>query len=232
VETNVMGTLNVVQAARECEVQKVVHTSTSETYGTATYVPIDENHPLQSQSPYSASKTGADQMAYSYYCSFGVPVCILRPFNTYGPRQSARAIIPTLITQIAAGKKEILLGNLAPTRDFNFVRDTVRGLILLATCDKAIGEVVNIGSNSEISIDDLALKIKKIMNSNAEIRTEDIRKRPEDSEVQRLWCDNTKIKGLVNYCPRYSLEQGLETTVRWFEKNAALAKYKMNIYNV
>jgi NAD dependent epimerase/dehydratase len=230
VETNVTGTLNICQAGLENGCERVIHTSSSEVYGTARYVPIDEAHPLQPQSPYSASKIGADAIAMSFYYSYGLPLIIARPFNTYGPRQSARAIIPTIITQIAAGKKEIKTGSLSPTRDFNYVIDIVKGMILLAGCDSAVGETVNVGSNSEISIKDLTLSIKKLMNSDAVIRPEEERLRPVNSEVEQLRCDNTKIKNLVNYQPGCTLEKGLDETIAWFRKN--LAKYKVNIYNV
>lgn len=230
IETNVKGTLNVCQAALENRCSRIIHTSTSEVYGTAQYVPIDENHPLQPQSPYSASKIGADAIAMSFYYSYKLPLIIARPFNTYGPRQSARAIIPTLITQIASGKKEIQLGNLTPTRDFNFVKDTVLGLIALAECDKAIGQTINIGSGTEISISDLADTIKKMMRSDAGAITDDCRVRPDTSEIQRLCCDNSKIIRLTGFKPRYSLEQGLDITIEWIKKH--LAKYKPNIYNV
>lgn len=230
VETNVNGTLNICQAGLENGCERVIHTSSSEVYGTAQYVPIDEAHPLRPQSPYSASKIGADAIAMSFYYSYDLPLIIVRPFNTYGPRQSARAIIPTIITQIAAGKKEIKTGSLTPTRDFSYVKDIVKGMILLAGCDSAVGEIVNIGSNSEISIKDLTLSIKKRMNSDAVIRTEKERLRPANSEVKHLRCDNTKIKNLVNYQPGYTLEKGLDETIAWFRKN--LAKYKVNIYNV
>lgn len=230
VGTNVNGTLNICQAGLENGCERVIHTSSSEVYGTAQYVPIDETHPLQAQSPYSASKIGADAAAMSFYHSFDLPLIIARPFNTYGPRQSARAIIPTIITRIAAGKKEIKIGSLSPTRDFNYVKDIVKGMILLAGCDSAVGEVVNIGSNSEISIKELTLSIKKLMNSDTPIQTEEKRLRPAKSEVEQLRCDNTKIKNLVNYQPGYTLEKGLNETIAWFRKN--LAKYKVNIYNV
>lgn len=230
VDTNIKGTLNICQAAVDNGCERVIHTSTSEVYGTAIYVPIDEKHPLQPQSPYSASKIGADMMAMSFYNSFDLPLIIARPFNTYGPRQSARAIIPTLISQVAAGKKEVKLGNLTPTRDFNYVRDTVRGFFLLAECDKAVGEVVNIGSNTEISIKDLAELIKKIMAKEVKFVSETTRLRPGKSEVERLLCDDTKIKELVSYTPEYSLEQGLTETVNWIKNN--LQKFKVDIYNV
>ncbi|MCK4766192.1 MAG: NAD-dependent 4,6-dehydratase LegB [Candidatus Aminicenantes bacterium] len=230
VDTNIKGTLNICQAALDNGCARVVHTSTSEVYGTALYVPIDEKHPLQPQSPYSASKIGADAMAKSFYNSFDLPLIIARPFNTYGPRQSARAIIPTLITQIAAGKKEIKLGNLTPTRDFNYAKDTARGFALLAECDEAVGEVVNIGSGSEISIKDLCELIKKVMGADVEFSSDKERLRPGKSEVERLLCDNSKIKELVSYKPEYSLEEGLTETSLWIKKN--LEKYKVDIYNV
>ncbi len=230
IDTNIKGALNVCQGALENECLRVIQTSTSEVYGTARHVPIDENHPLQPQSPYSASKIGADSIAKSFFHSFQLPVIIARPFNTYGPRQSARAIIPTLITQMAAGQKEIKVGNLSPTRDFNFVADTVQGFIQLAQCGEAVGKVVNIGSNREISINDLIQMLKKLTKSDAVIRQEKNRLRPDESEVQRLLCDNTLIKSLTGYEPAYSLEKGLLETIGWIEKN--LAKYKVNLYNV
>ena len=230
VETNIDGTLNICQAAMDNGCERVIHTSTSEVYGTARRVPIDEKHPLQPQSPYSASKIGADAMAMSFHNSFELPLVIARPFNTYGPRQSARAVIPTLIVQVAAGRKEIKLGNLTPTRDFNFVKDTVRGFVMLAECDRAVGEVVNIGSNSEISIKDLAGLIRKIMARDVRFISEENRLRPVKSEVERLVCDNRKIKKLVSYSPEYSLEEGLKETARWIADN--LEKYKAGIYNV
>lgn len=230
VDTNINGTLNICQAAIDNGCERVVHTSTSEVYGTARYVPIDEKHPMQPQSPYSASKIGADAMAMSFHNSFDLPLIIARPFNTYGPRQSARAIIPTLIAQAAAGRKEIKLGNLAPTRDFNYVKDTVRGFCLLAECDQAVGEVVNIGSNTEISIRDLTELIKKIMTKEVTFVSEDARLRPGKSEVERLVCDNAKIKELVSYSPEYSLEKGLRETAEWITDN--LHTFKVDIYNV
>lgn len=232
IETNVKGTLNICQAALENKCKRVIHTSTSEVYGTALYVPIDEKHPLQGQSPYSASKIGADAIAMSFYNSFNLPLTIVRPFNTYGPRQSARAIIPTIISQIAKGEKKIKVGDLTPTRDFNYVKDTCKGFIELALTDKSIGEVVNIGSNSEISVEDLFNKIKYFMNANVEFVQEGIRKRPEKSEVFRLWCDNTKIKNLTGYQPDYNLDEGLKETINWFTNSNNLAKYKTDIYNV
>ncbi|MCP4148482.1 MAG: SDR family NAD(P)-dependent oxidoreductase [bacterium] len=229
IDTNVKGTLNICRAALNNKCQRIVHTSTSEVYGSALYTPIDEKHPLQPQSPYSASKIGADAIAMSFYYSFDLPLTIARPFNTYGPRQSARAIIPTLISQIAAGKKEIKLGNLSPTRDFNYVKDAASGLIGIAQNEECGGEVVNIGSNTEISIKDLAALIKKVMNSDASILQEEVRLRPGKSEVQRLRCDSAKIRRLLDYRPRFSLEKGLKETVDWIKKN--LEKYKINIYN-
>jgi NAD dependent epimerase/dehydratase len=232
VDTNITGTLNIVQAALENNVSRVLHTSTSEVYGTAQYVPIDEKHPLQPQSPYSASKIGADNMAMSFYNSFELPVTIARPFNTYGPRQSARAVIPTIITQIANGVKEIKLGDVSPTRDFNYVEDTCRGFIALAKSDKTIGETVNIGSNFEISVKDTLNIIKDIMQSDVTFITDEQRIRPENSEVHRLWCDNTKIKELTGFEPIFDINSGLSKTVEWFIQKDNLAKYKSDIYNV
>lgn len=232
VDTNINGTLNIVQAALENNVSRVIHTSTSEVYGTAQYVPIDEKHPLQPQSPYSASKIGADNMAMSFYNSFELPVTIARPFNTYGPRQSARAVIPTIITQIANGAKEIKLGDVSPTRDFNYVEDTCRGFIALAKSDKTIGETINIGSNFEISVKDTLETIKDIMQSDVTFITDEQRIRPENSEVHRLWCDNTKIKQLTGFEPIYDIKSGLTKTVEWFIQKENLAKYKSDIYNV
>lgn len=232
VDVNVRGTLNICQAARENSVARVLHTSTSEVYGTAQYVPINEDHPLQPQSPYSASKIGADAIAMSFFHAFGLPVTVARPFNTYGPRQSARAVIPTIITQIAAGKKQIAMGDLSPTRDFNFVRDTCRGLMLLAECEAAAGKTVNIGSNSEISIGDLLAMIKSMMGADVEIVNDSQRTRPEGSEVQRLRCDNSLIASLTGYKPQHSLEAGLRETVNWIRDPANLSKYKHDIYNV
>jgi len=232
IDTNTKGTLNICQAARENNVKKIIVTSTSEVYGTAQYVPIDEKHPKQPQSPYSASKIGADMVAMSFYNAFELPVVIARPFNTYGPRQSARAIIPTIITQIANGKKEIKLGDLSPTRDFNFVKDTCRGFIELANCDAAIGEEVNISSNNEISIRKTLELIAKIMNADVKFDEDTQRIRPKKSEVFRLWGDNTKIKKLTGYVPQYSIEQGLTETIEWFLNSENLRKYKSDIYNV
>ncbi|MCP4219325.1 MAG: NAD-dependent epimerase/dehydratase family protein [bacterium] len=231
VETNLKGALNVCQASLEHKVQRVIQMSTSEVYGTAMYIPIDEKHPMQPQSPYSASKIGADSMALSFYHTFDLPIVIARAFNTYGPRQSARAVIPTLIMQMAAGQNEIKLGNLSPTRDFNYVNDTVNGLLLLAQCDKAIGETVNIGSNTEISIKDLAELIKKIMGAeNTRIIQDEARFRPGKSEVFQLKCDNSKLKTLTGFESQYSLEKGLKETADWLKKN--LEKFKINLYNV
>jgi len=232
VDTNVKGTLNICQAARENQCQRVIHTSTSEVYGTAQYVPIDENHPLQPQSPYSASKIGADHMAMSFHLAFGLPVTIARPFNTYGPRQSARAVIPTIIGQIAEGKKQIKLGDLSPTRDFNYVLDTCRGFVLLAESDQAVGNVVNIGSGTEISVKDTLELIKHLMNSDVEFIVDADRIRPKDSEVFRLCCDNSRIKGLTGFKPEYSLEKGLKQTIDWFCDPEHLSLYKTDIYNV
>jgi len=232
VDTNVKGTLNICQAARDCGVKRILVTSTSEVYGTARYVPIDEKHPLQPQSPYSASKIGADAIAMSFCNAFKLPITIVRPFNTYGPRQSARAVIPTIISQIAGGMKEIKLGDLSPTRDFNYVEDTCRGFIELAKCDKAIGETVNIGSNFEISIKDTLDLIKNIMHSDVCFLIDEQRIRPENSEVFRLWCDNSKIRELTGFEPKYSIREGLEKTVEWFTKPENLAKYKPGLYNV
>lgn len=232
VDTNVTGTLNICQAAKDNGCEKVIHTSTSEVYGTALYVPIDEKHPLQPQSPYSASKIGADNMAMSFYNAFDLPVLIARPFNTYGPRQSARAVIPTIISQIADGASEIMVGDLSPTRDFNFVKDTCQGFIELAKSDKAIGEVVNIGSNFEISIQDTFELIKKIMGSTVDFVVDPQRIRPGKSEVQRLWCDNQKLMQLTGFKPSYSIESGLAETIKWFTKKENLKYYKSTIYNV
>jgi NAD dependent epimerase/dehydratase len=232
VDTNVKGTLNICQAALENGVERVIHTSTSEVYGTAQYVPIDEKHPLQAQSPYSASKIGADAMAMSFYNAFELPLTTVRPFNTYGPRQSNRAVIPTIISQIANGMAQIKLGDVSPTRDFNYVADTCRGFLELARCDKAIGEVVNIGSNFEISVGDTLDIIKEIMGSNVEFLTDEERLRPEKSEVFRLWCDNTKINSLTGFKPEFSIREGLQATIDWFTKADNLSRYKANIYNV
>lgn len=232
VDTNIKGTLNICQAAKENGVRRVLVTSTSEVYGTAQYVPIDEKHPKQPQSPYSATKIGADAIAMSFYNAFELSVVLVRPFNTYGPRQSARAIIPTIITQIANGKKEIKLGDLTPTRDFNFVRDTCKGFIELAKCDAAIGEEVNVCSNYEISMRDTLNTIAKLMKSDVKFIEDQTRIRPKNSEVFRLWGDNSKIKALTGFEPSYSLEDGLQETIDWFLNADNLNKYKADIYNV
>lgn len=236
VDTNIKGTLNVLQAARELGLEKVVHTSTSEVYGTAQYVPIDEDHPLQGQSPYSATKIGADQLALSFYRSFNTPVSIIRPFNTYGPRQSARAVIPTIITQIANGKRDIKLGALSPTRDFNYVMDTVAGFISIAKSDASIGEVINIGSNYEISVQDTAELIAKVMDAKINFLTDEVRLRPEKSEVERLWASNEKASRLLGWKPLYAnrdgLERGLRQTVEWFTDPSNLKQYKSDTYNI
>jgi NAD dependent epimerase/dehydratase len=235
VDTNIKGTLNVLQAARDYGA-KVVHTSTSEVYGTATYVPIDEDHPLQGQSPYSATKIGADQLALSFYRSFDMPVAVIRPFNTYGPRQSARAVIPTIITQLANGKKQIKLGALSPTRDFNFVKDTVAGFIAMMNSDNVVGEVVNIGSNFEVSIGDTAKTIAELMNVSVEILSDEERLRPEKSEVERLWASNTKAKELLEWEPSYGglegFKRGLSETIAWFTNTENLKGYKADVYNI
>jgi dTDP-glucose 4,6-dehydratase len=236
VDTNVKGTLNVLQAARELGVRKVVHTSTSEVYGTARFVPITEEHPLQGQSPYSATKIAADQLAYSFYASFELPVVIARPFNTYGPRQSARAVIPTIITQIAHGQRQIKLGAVSPTRDFNYVADTVAGFIAALESDRGIGEVINLGSNFEISIGDTAHAIAEAMGTSIEIITDEQRLRPKKSEVERLWASNTKAQELLGWQPKYGSREGfmrgLTETIAWFGEPANLLAYKADIYNV
>ncbi|MEI7612365.1 MAG: NAD-dependent 4,6-dehydratase LegB [Betaproteobacteria bacterium] len=234
VDTNIKGTLNVLQAARELGVKRVVHTSTSEVYGTARFVPITEEHPLQGQSPYSATKIAADQLAYSFYASFGLPVVIARPFNTYGPRQSARAVIPTIITQIASGQRQIKLGSISPTRDFNFVQDTVAGFIAALNSDQGLGEVINFGSNFEISIGDTVQLIAEAMNAEVEIITDEVRLRPENSEVERLWADNGKAKRLFGWTPAYGgregFKRGLSNTAEWFSNPVNLASYKSDCY--
>ena len=232
VDTNIKGTLNICQASKENGNIRVIHTSTSEVYGTAQYVPIDEKHPLQPQSPYSATKIAADAMAMSFYNAFELPVTIARPFNTYGPRQSARAVIPTIITQIANGTNEIRLGDLTPTRDFNYVEDTCRGFIALAEEDKTIGQTINIGSNFEISIGDTLNIIKELMASNVKFITDEQRVRPKKSEVLRLWCDNTKIEKLTGFKPQVDIREGLQKTINWFTEPNHLTKYKSEIYNV
>lgn len=230
VDTNIKGTLNVLQAARDLGTKRVLITSTSEVYGTAQYVPIDEKHPFQGQSPYSATKIGADRIAESFYRSFDMPITIVRPFNTYGPRQSARAIIPTIIIQLLTGKEEIKLGSLTPTRDFNYVKDTVNGFIEIAKSYRTIGEEINIASQKEVSIGDLAQELIKQINPRAKIVLDKSRIRPEKSEVNRLLGSNEKIKRLTNWKPKYSLTQGLAETINWFESN--LDKYKPDIYNI
>lgn len=232
IDTNIKGTLNICQAALKNGCQRLIHTSTSEVYGTAQYVPIDEKHPLQPQSPYSATKIGADSIAMSFFNSFNLPVIIARPFNTYGPRQSARAVIPTIITQIAAGKKHLKLGDLRPTRDFNYVEDICNGFIALAKSENIIGEIINLGSNHEISIGDLSNLISGLMKSEVKINQENKRTRPSKSEVFRLCCDNTKAKKLINYQPNHTLEQGLEKTIEWYTDAENLKKFKTEIYNV
>lgn len=228
VDTNIKGTLNVLQAARELGTERIMITSTSEVYGTAQYVPIDEKHPFQGQSPYSATKIGADRLAESFYRSFNLPISIVRPFNTYGPRQSARAVIPTIITQLLSGKEEIKLGALTPTRDFNFVKDTAAGFIAIAESDKTIGEEINIATQKEISIGELATEIIHQINPSAQIVCEEQRLRPEKSEVNRLLGCNKKIKQLTSWEPRYSLQQGIEETIVWLKDN--IERYKTDIY--
>lgn len=236
VDTNVKGTLNVLQAARDLEVSRVVHTSTSEVYGTARFVPITEEHPLLGQSPYSATKIAADQLAYSFYASFGLPVSIIRPFNTYGPRQSARAVLPTIITQIANSVRRLKLGAIHPTRDFSYVSDTVRGFLAVAKAEAAIGQVINIGSNYEISIGDSAALIAELMDAEIEIETDGARVRPIASEVERLWADNAKARELCGWTPEYGgcdgFRRGLSETIAWFTDPANLAGYKPDIYNI
>ena len=236
VDTNVKGTLNVLQAARELGVRRLIHTSTSEVYGTAQFVPITELHPLQGQSPYSATKIAADQLAFSFYSSFNLPVVIIRPFNTYGPRQSARAVIPTIISQIAKGERKIKLGSVAPTRDFNFVEDTVAGFISALNSEEGLGEVINLGSNFEISIGETVKLIAQIMCADIEIVVDDLRLRPENSEVERLWASNIKAKELFGWQPEYGdlegLKRGLEKTVKWLSKAENLLRYKADLYNI
>lgn len=236
VDTNIKGTLNIVQAARDLGTAKVIHTSTSEVYGTAKFVPITESHPLQGQSPYSASKIGADQIAMSFHLSFATPVAVVRPFNTYGPRQSARAVIPTIITQIASGKRKIALGARSPTRDFNYVSDTVAGFIAAMKSDRAVGEVINLASNFEISIGDTAAVIADVMGAEIELTTDELRLRPEKSEVERLWGCNSKAGELLGWRPKYGnlegLRRGLSETVEWFTNPSNLARYKADIYNI
>ena len=236
VDTNMKGTLNVLQAARDLGVKRVIHTSTSEVYGTAQFVPITEDHPLQGQSPYSATKIAADHLAFSFYSSFDLPVVILRPFNTYGPRQSARAVIPTIITQIANGQKEIKLGAISPTRDFNYVKDTVDGFVATLNSKNGLGEVINLGSNFEISIKETAELIAEIMGVTISIAQDGDRLRPANSEVERLWADNSKAKEILNWKPRFAgrdgLKSGLEETIAWFSQPENLSGYKSGIYNL
>jgi len=232
VDTNIKGTLNVLQASRELNIERLLITSTSEVYGTAQYVPIDENHPFQGQSPYSASKIGADRLSESFYRSFSLPVTIVRPFNTYGPRQSARAIIPTIITQLLSGTKQIKVGSLTPTRDFNFVLDTVNGFIEIWKSNKTIGEEINIASGAEITIGDLLNKLIQIINSKAIILSDEERKRPEKSEVNRLLGSNKKLKELTSWKSNYTLEQGLLKTIEWFKIEKNLKSYKTDVYNL
>jgi dTDP-glucose 4,6-dehydratase len=236
VDTNVKGTLNVLQAARELGVHRIIHTSTSEVYGTARFVPITEEHPLQGQSPYSATKIAADQLAYSFYTSFDLPVVTVRPFNTYGPRQSARAVIPTIITQIANGERRIQLGALTPTRDFSYVQDTVNGFLAALNSTNGLGQVVNLGSNFEISIGETVGLIAKSMNTSIEITSSEERLRPENSEVERLWADNSKALELFGWQPIYvgreGFQQGLVETIAWFTNSENLNSFKSNIYNL
>lgn len=236
IDTNIKGTLNVLQAARSLNVERIIHTSTSEVYGTARFVPITEEHPLQGQSPYSASKIGADQLAYSFYSSFELPVITIRPFNTYGPRQSARAVIPTIITQLANGLDVLKLGSIHPTRDFNYVQDTVDGFIAALKAENAFGETINLGSNFEISIGDTVNVIAELMNKSITIETDDKRLRPKDSEVERLWADNKKAADMLHWKPKYGglegFKAGLSKTIEWFSKPENLSNYKSDIYNV
>ena len=236
VDTNVKGTLNVLQAARELNVVKVIHTSTSEVYGTAQFVPISEQHPLQGQSPYSATKIAADQLAYSFYTSFDLPVVTVRPFNTYGPRQSARAVIPTIITQILNGSNQIKLGSISPTRDFSYVKDTVDGFIAALKAKNGLGEVINLGSNFEVSIGDTVELIAEVMNTKIQINCDEVRLRPKNSEVERLWADNAKASQLFDWQPNYhgleGFKRGLIETVEWFTLQNNLLKYKADIYNI
>lgn len=232
VDTNITGTLNICQAAKENGNIRLISTSTSEVYGTAQYVPIDENHPKLAQSPYSASKIGADAISLCFYNAFNLPVTVARPFNTFGPRQSARAIIPTIISQITVGTKEIKLGDLTPTRDFNFVKDICHGFIALAECDNSIGKEVNICSNCEISIRDVFELIMEIMQTNVTYKTENQRIRPHNSEVFRLWGNNNLLKNLTGFEPEFSIRQGLDITCKWFAQSENLKKYKSEIYNL
>ena len=236
IDTNIKGTLNILQAAREFNIHRLIHTSTSEVYGTAKFVPITEEHPLQGQSPYSASKIGADQLANSFFTSFDLPVVTVRPFNTYGPRQSARAVIPTIITQIANGKNEIKLGAISPTRDFNYIKDTVDGFIAALNSKNGLGEVINLGSNYEVSIGETAEIIAEVMNAEIKIINDKQRLRPKESEVERLWADNSKAKDLFGWEPKYGnregLSKGLRETATWFLDSKNLDMYKSDIYNL
>ena len=236
IDTNIKGTLNILQAAKEFKIRRLIHTSTSEVYGTAKFVPITEDHPLQGQSPYSASKIGADQLAHSFFTSFELPVVTVRPFNTYGPRQSARAVIPTIITQIANGKNEIKLGAISPTRDFNYINDTVDGFIAALDSKNGLGEVINLGSNYEVSIGETAEIIAEVMNANIKIINDEQRHRPKESEVERLWADNTKAKELFGWEPKYGNREGflkgLGETSKWFLDSKNLDMYKSDIYNL
>jgi len=232
IETNIKGTLNVLQVARETEVERILITSTSEVYGTARYVPIDEKHPKQGQSPYSASKIAADSLAESFHKSFGLPIVIIRPFNTYGPRQSARAVIPTIITQLLSGNEEIRLGSLSPTRDLIYVKDMVEGFIKLSDADNAIGEEINIATQREVSIGELAKELILKINPEARIVKDEERIRPEKSEVERLLGSNKKLKTISGWTPKYSLNDGLAETIDWFKKLENLGNYKAGIYNV
>jgi len=236
VDTNIKGTLNVLQAARELGVKRIIHTSTSEVYGTARFVPITEEHPLQGQSPYSATKIAADQLAHSFYSSFDLPVVTVRPFNTYGPRQSARAVIPTIITQIANGARKIQLGALTPTRDFSYVQDTVGGFLAALNSPNGLGQVMNLGSNFEISIRETAALIAESMNATIEITSSEERLRPENSEVERLWADNSKASELIGWQPSYGgrdgFKRGLAETIAWFTQSENLRSYKSDIYNL
>jgi len=232
VDTNIKGTLNILQAAKDFKTEKILVTSTSEVYGTAKYVPIDEKHTFQGQSPYSATKIGADRLAESFYRSFNLPLSIVRPFNTFGPRQSARAVIPTIITQLLAGKEEIKLGALEPTRDLVFVKDTVNGFVEIAKSDKTIGEEINIATQQEVSVGDLAQKLINLINPKARVIQDDIRLRPSKSEVERLLGANKKIKELTNWQQNYTLDEGLTETIKWFSNKDNLRLYKENIYNV
>jgi dTDP-glucose 4,6-dehydratase len=236
IDTNIIGTLNIVQAARDLNVAKVIHTSTSEVYGTAKFVPITEDHPLQGQSPYSASKIGSDQIAMSFFASFGTPIVIVRPFNTYGPRQSARAVIPAIIAQIANGKRSVKLGAVAPTRDFSYVSDTVAGFIAALNSDQGVGEIFNLGSNFEISIGATARIIAEMMNAEIEVITDEDRLRPIKSEVERLWAANAKAQSLLGWQPMFGgldgFQRGLHETIAWFGRPDNLVAYKADIYNV